>query len=119
MATKRCHYCDKVLRDGIGTRDHIVPKMYGGMNAQWNIVDACRKCNGEKAACMPNCTCERCTTAIFRWRNGERTAVARYTLPEPWKGPVVEGGPQFCMVACKNYGCPYDPCRWPERLLDT
>lgn len=45
---KFCHYCAVRLRDGIYTRDHIVPKALGGLNTAWNLRPACRDCNMRK-----------------------------------------------------------------------
>jgi hypothetical protein len=40
-----CHYCSK---EGMMTRDHIIPKDLGGPNATWNYVPACQDCNLDK-----------------------------------------------------------------------
>lgn len=71
---KLCHYC------GTGdaqTRDHIVPRSLGGVDAPWNLVRACYPCNSAKGAALPTCECERCASALARWRAGERVPVVR------------------------------------------
>ncbi|MBA7549383.1 hypothetical protein ES705_41863 [subsurface metagenome] len=42
----RCAYCHKKLKRL--TKDHIVPLSRGGTNYIYNIVPACRSCNGSK-----------------------------------------------------------------------
>lgn len=48
VRTRSCFYCGKPLSRQKATKDHVVPRSKGGSNAQRNIVDACRKCNGDK-----------------------------------------------------------------------
>ncbi len=43
-----CHYCERT--DGTRTRDHKVPRMYGGKGLVGNIVLCCQMCNIIKAA---------------------------------------------------------------------
>ena len=61
---EKCHYCDSMAT----TRDHIVPKVKGGRNARWNLVPSCRLCNQAKGASMPSCRCNKCLTAVRRWK---------------------------------------------------
>jgi hypothetical protein len=42
-----CHYCRRT--DGRPTRDHKVPKIFGGKGLVGNIVRCCRMCNSIKA----------------------------------------------------------------------
>jgi hypothetical protein len=42
-----CHYCWRT--DGRPTRDHKVPKIFGGKGLVGNIVRCCRMCNSIKA----------------------------------------------------------------------
>jgi hypothetical protein len=108
VATRRCHYCEVVLRDGNATRDHIMPKAWGGLNAQWNIVIACKKCNNEKGASFPSCKCEKCTIAYARWAAGEKTEVTRYSTPDVWSGPSAGNqNPERCLAACARFGCAF------------
>lgn len=44
-----CQYCGKDLIGDDATADHITPKDLGGVDALWNLVAACRKCNGRKS----------------------------------------------------------------------
>jgi 5-methylcytosine-specific restriction endonuclease McrA len=53
-----CQFCGKnqeQLRDGIKslTFDHVLPRSRGGKTSWENIVTACLKCNGQKAARTP------------------------------------------------------------------
>ena len=70
---KPCHYCHA---PGL-TRDHIVPRAWGGLDRAWNVVPACRACNGHKAASWPTCQCPACAHAVSRWGAGERVAMSR------------------------------------------
>jgi hypothetical protein len=46
----RCCYCDKRLRDGQATKDHLIPlnKANLGLHAWGNVVPSCRQCNAAK-----------------------------------------------------------------------
>ena len=44
-----CLYCGKALEGSDATADHIVPRDAGGEDADWNLVAACRACNGRKS----------------------------------------------------------------------
>jgi HNH endonuclease len=48
MATYACHYCERT--DGAQTRDHKLPRMFGGTGLRGNIVRCCRMCNSIKGA---------------------------------------------------------------------
>jgi len=56
-----CHYCDDAPGD---TSDHIVPRSRGGTDFGWNLVRACRTCNGAKRNDLPRCKCTRCIKAV-------------------------------------------------------
>jgi 5-methylcytosine-specific restriction endonuclease McrA len=43
-----CHYCQRT--DGLPTRDHKIPRMYGGKGLVGNIVLCCQMCNMIKSA---------------------------------------------------------------------
>lgn len=62
MSRRTCHYCSAPAT----TRDHIVPRSKGGKNVGWNIVPACRKCNGTKGNKWPTCQCMICRNAVSR-----------------------------------------------------
>lgn len=75
--SEKCHYCAvRLLNDPTGplgyTRDHIVPKFLGGVNASWNIVMACRACNEAKASAWPTCRCKRCARSKRKHREQGR-----------------------------------------------
>lgn len=44
-----CVYCGKQLEGWDATADHIVAKANGGTDDAWNLVSACRACNGRKS----------------------------------------------------------------------
>jgi 5-methylcytosine-specific restriction endonuclease McrA len=44
-----CYYCEKSLTFKTATVDHLTPKSKGGDNDEFNLVLACKKCNGEKS----------------------------------------------------------------------
>jgi len=44
----QCAYCGKHLEGADATADHIVAKANGGTDDAWNLVAACRACNGSK-----------------------------------------------------------------------
>lgn len=56
----RCHYCHQYKKL---TRDHIVPKTYGGLGQGWNIIGACADCNVAKGMTWPSCQCDICKYA--------------------------------------------------------
>jgi hypothetical protein len=58
-----CHYCGKAPG---ATLDHIVPDLFGGKYALWNLVPACQPCNHDKGSKWPTCECEKCQNAIKR-----------------------------------------------------
>ncbi len=43
-----CQYCTKVLPASELTRDHVIPRYYGGRTSWDNIVAACHKCNNQR-----------------------------------------------------------------------
>jgi len=48
-----CAYCGENFNRSELTRDHIVPRSRGGIDAWNNVVSACRACNSRKAARTP------------------------------------------------------------------
>lgn len=48
-----CMYCGGLFSDVELTRDHIVPKVQGGMDHWTNLVAACRRCNHHKGGRTP------------------------------------------------------------------
>lgn len=113
MATRRCHYCETVLRDGNATRDHIVPKSKEGVDATWNIVWSCKKCNREKGSDMPTCECVKCKWALMQWELGIRRGAGAVIIKsagmraEPPLEPLAPDPPQSCLSACQRFGCAF------------
>lgn len=48
-----CQYCLCHIPMAQATKDHVYPKSKGGSNDDFNLVLACRKCNGEKDNIFP------------------------------------------------------------------
>lgn len=65
---RTCAYCPAPA----DTIDHVVPLVRGGTNYEGNLVPACRKCNGSKAA-----------RTIIEWRTGKPSP--RMAAPLSWK----------------------------------
>jgi hypothetical protein len=62
-----CHYCGtNVAR----TRDHVVARSKLGSDAYWNLVPACKTCNGNKADKDTWCQCAFCTRAVLLFSLG-------------------------------------------------
>lgn len=49
----QCMYCGTRFFDGELTRDHIIPKVQGGVDHWLNVVAACRRCNHHKGGRTP------------------------------------------------------------------
>lgn len=47
-----CWYCGRQLTRRTKTRDHVLPRCMSGLTEFGNIVPACKRCNGWKAAFM-------------------------------------------------------------------
>lgn len=43
-----CQYCGKHLIGSDATADHLTPRSQGGVDELWNLLAACRKCNGHR-----------------------------------------------------------------------
>jgi 5-methylcytosine-specific restriction endonuclease McrA len=43
VETYACHYCERT--EGVQTRDHKLPRMFGGAGLPGNIVRCCQMCN--------------------------------------------------------------------------
>lgn len=49
-----CQYCGKKIKDKIElTRDHVIPRSYGGGTSWKNCVTCCKKCNLKKGGRTP------------------------------------------------------------------
>ncbi|MBX3309702.1 MAG: HNH endonuclease [Cryobacterium sp.] len=45
----QCSYCGRPIEGSDATADHVTPLDKGGVSEDWNLVAACRKCNGTKS----------------------------------------------------------------------
>ena len=57
-----CHYCGDTVNRKHGhpkqaTKDHVVPKIFGGTNSIDNYVLACHDCNNDKGSALFYCMC--------------------------------------------------------------
>jgi len=64
-----CHYCGKATAR---TRDHIVARSRLGSDAYWNLVPACKTCNGNKADRETWCHCAFCERAVLLFSLGHK-----------------------------------------------
>lgn len=48
-----CQYCVTIFKMKDLTFDHVVPRKQGGITSWFNVVSACRPCNGRKGARTP------------------------------------------------------------------
>lgn len=48
-----CQYCLEKVSITDATKDHVFPKSMGGTNDDFNVVLACKSCNGQKADSFP------------------------------------------------------------------
>lgn len=64
-----CHYCFSKTNRNNGsprqaTKDHVVPRAFGGINNLDNYVLACSECNNRRGTTLFFCACEFCVTRI-------------------------------------------------------
>lgn len=64
-----CHYCERPTNRTTGsklqaTRDHVVPRAFGGQNSIDNYVLACSGCNHERGTILFFCDCTFCVERI-------------------------------------------------------
>lgn len=69
MFDNRCHYCDVLCNSHRkspqrATREHVVPKSFGGSNSMKNYVLACSRCNNNRGTKLWFCRCDTCTPLI-------------------------------------------------------
>jgi 5-methylcytosine-specific restriction endonuclease McrA len=50
----KCCYCNKQIRLKQMTREHLIPKSYGGSNLIFNICLVCKNCNEERGCILCN-----------------------------------------------------------------
>jgi hypothetical protein len=106
----RCHYCNQDFWIDFITRDHVVPRYLGGVNARWNIVPACVPCNTAKDSSRPTCECEFCVRSVAR--HGDRVQVLSLARRRNYDASAISaaGG-----EACPKCGCitmTPDDCPW-------
>lgn len=70
---KNCHYCGEEMASAhwglpnSATREHIVPKSFGGRSAEFNIVIVCQRCNSKRGSGPSPCGCRKCTLAWYHY----------------------------------------------------
>lgn len=67
----QCHYCGENVIKTVGnkrqaTREHIVPRAYGGPNSIKNYVLACAECNNARGTSLFYCECEYICGPVIR-----------------------------------------------------
>lgn len=65
----RCHYCNERTDRKIGsprqaTKEHVVPRAFGGANSIENYVLACSDCNNKRGTHLFFCMCDHCSSLI-------------------------------------------------------
>ena len=75
MNNSRCHYCNSKtsVKDMHGnkpgkrypTKDHVVPRAFGGPNHIDNYVLACSECNNRRGTSLFFCECRDCRERIL------------------------------------------------------
>lgn len=66
-----CHYCGNKtsvrshVNDKYPTKDHIVPRAFGGANDISNYVLACARCNNKRGTTLFYCDCQDCNEKIL------------------------------------------------------
>lgn len=69
---KRCHYCNRITSrsesekyDRFPTKEHVVPRAFGGENRLENLVLACYACNQKRGTILFYCDCRDCEEKIL------------------------------------------------------
>lgn len=71
MNNSLCHYCgEKTVihetnRKRYPTKDHVVPRSFGGRNHISNYVLACARCNNRRGTSLFYCKCRPCQELIY------------------------------------------------------
>lgn len=69
-----CHYCGHETSNRVAwgaptglapTREHIVPRTFGGPNDMSNYVLACADCNNHRGSMLFYCECQDCNEKIY------------------------------------------------------
>lgn len=88
---RSCHYCGDHLSMSGMTCDHIVPRLFGGPPAFWNLVASCADCNVAWAHTIRKCACEVCDLAFEtflknrRFHRSQHEARLTVGMPRPAK----------------------------------
>jgi len=67
----RCHYCGEECNSRVNsprqaTKEHVVPRSYGGANSITNYVLACSECNNERGTSLFYCECDYICGPLIR-----------------------------------------------------
>lgn len=75
MNDSKCHYCGSKTNlndrrgNGVGkrypTKDHVVPRAFGGINHISNYVLSCSSCNNKRGTNLFFCNCRDCNEMIL------------------------------------------------------
>lgn len=76
----QCHYCgtecnSKVNSARQATKEHVVPRSYGGANSITNYVLACSTCNNERGTSLFFCECEYICGPLIRKALASKTFI--------------------------------------------
>lgn len=90
-----CHYCkcetilpegiDNPYNDNLATREHIVPRSKGGTWDMFNLVLACRACNGARGNNDHVCDCDFCVAAYRLMWEKKFDDIVRYNTVKIYK----------------------------------
>lgn len=129
--SRMCHYCAEVPGT---TKDHIVPKEWGGGRGL-NLIPACSRCNNGKDNDPPSCSCTRCVRAVRHWLEGvvsgtmgrgtpkqrrRRVALLIENYPQlgPDLGPALAAVVGLPHLAAKKWKRPVPPVGVGSILMD-
>lgn len=111
----RCHYCDcetvrglpNDTRPNMATKEHIVPKAFGGRNMLENYVLACSRCNNNRGTSLFFCQCDTCGPKISKALTSQKFiddifwGIIQHNKPRVYRvsKPIKGGGEQSVWVA--------------------
>jgi len=85
-----CHYCNRHLWRSQGTRDHVVPKSFGGIGTLENFVLACRGCNELRGNDLNWCDCDFCGPLISEYKSSPGYFERQFAGIIAYNRPVVK-----------------------------
>lgn len=96
MFGNRCHYCKEDTNNiknhpRMATKEHVVPRSYGGQNIMGNYVLACSECNNRRGTSLLYCDCTLCSTLIGaamdtpEFINGIFSGIIAHNTPHVYK----------------------------------